>query len=282
MEKGAGRGLIDQRVAGRRWELVYPGVYRMPGVPASWRLHLLAACLAAGEGALASHRSAAALRRLPGGDEGLVELSVPKGRRVRLPGLIVHQVRDLEQVDVTIIDAIPVTSCTRTLIDLASVVSADTLEEALDEVLRRRLTSLSRLRWRIAQLRRRGRPGIGVLRQLVEARAGGPGLDSVLETRLLRLLRRAGLPTPACQYEIRDRGRLLARVDFAYPQARLAIEVDGYRWHSGRARWERDLGRRNALTALGWRVIHVTSSDLEHRPDRIVRMIAQVLGGEKG
>jgi very-short-patch-repair endonuclease len=85
-----------------------------------------------------------------------------------------------------------------------------------------------------------------------------------------------------CQHEVREGGRVLARVDFAYPDLRIAIEVDGYRWHSGRARWERDLGRRNDLTALGWRVVHVTSSDLAHRPDRIVRMIAQALGGGKG
>jgi very-short-patch-repair endonuclease len=84
------------------------------------------------------------------------------------------------------------------------------------------------------------------------------------------------LPIP--QYGIRERGRLLARVDFAYPDIRLAIEVDGYRWHSGRAGWEHDLERRNKLTAIGWRVIHVTSSDLEHRFDNIVRVIAEAHG----
>jgi len=44
--------------------------------------------------------------------------------------------------------------------------------------------------------------------------------------------------------------------------ARLALEADGYRWHSGRQAWQRDLRRRNALTAAGWEVLHATWSDL--------------------
>src|SRR5207249_2080176 len=143
---------------------------------------------------------------------------------------------------------------TRTIIDLAAVISGETLEEALDVALQRRLTSLSRVRWRLADLGRHGRPGIAMLRRLIAARSGVEAVpESVIETRFSRLLRRAGLPAPVRQYHVRDRGRLVARVDFAYPDARLAIEVEGFRWHSGRARWERDLGRRNELTELGWR-----------------------------
>jgi very-short-patch-repair endonuclease len=93
------------------------------------------------------------------------------------------------------------------------------------------------------------------------------------------LLRRAGFPPPTPQYDVRAQGRVLARVDFAYPEIRFAIEVDGYRWHSGRARWEHDLRRRNALTTRGWRVIHVTSSDLANRPQHIIRMIANAMDG---
>jgi very-short-patch-repair endonuclease len=85
---------------------------------------------------------------------------------------------------------------------------------------------------------------------------------------------RAGLPKPAIQHEIRDRGRLVAIVDFAYPDVRLAIEADGYRWHSGRARWRTDLQRRNAVTALGWRIVHVTWEDLERTPDELLRLIS--------
>ena len=118
-----------------------------------------------------------------------------------------------------------------------------------------------------------------MLRSFLEARTGVAVPESPLETRFLRLLRRAGLPKPIAQLEIRDRGRLIARVDFAYPEARLAIEVDGYRWHAGRARWEHDLRRRNAITAFGWRVVHVTSTDLDERPCDLLAMVAGALVG---
>jgi len=277
---GASRGVINRRLAKRSWEPLYPGVYRFAGAPNSWPQQLVAACLAAGDGSAVSHRAAAALWRISGGDERILEVSVPKPRRARCRGVLVHQVGGLAKVDITILDAITVTSCTRTLIDLASVVPAETLEEALDDALRRRLTNLSRLGRRIDELGRKGRPGIGVLCGFMKTREqGGTVPESVIETRLLRTLRRADLPQPVCQFQVRDQDRLVARVDFAYPDIRLAIEVDGYRWHSGRARWERDLGRRNALTARGWRVIHVTSSDLTNRPELIIRMIAGALAG---
>lgn len=88
----------------------------------------------------------------------------------------------------------------------------------------------------------------------------------MFETLLLRLIQRSGLPRPAIQYEIRDRSRLLAVADFAYPDRKLAIEADGYPWHSSRARWEHDLSRRNRLTALGWSVVHVTWGHLTMAP----------------
>ena len=56
------------------------------------------------------------------------------------------------------------------------------------------------------------------------------------------------------------------------------MEVDGYRWHSGKGSWQRDLHRRNELARLGWHVIHVTSDDIELRPDQTIETIRQALG----
>ena len=92
-------------------------------------------------------------------------------------------------------------------------------------------------------------------------------------------MKRARLPTPVPQYTVRDRGRVVAVVDFAYPDQRIAIEADGYRWHSGRSSWQRDLLRRNELTRLGWRVIHVTAHDLEHDSERIVEAVWMTMNG---
>lgn len=101
--------------------------------------------------------------------------------------------------------------------------------------------------------------------------------ESVFERRLLRVLRAAGLPKPELQYEVRDGGRLVARVDFAYPDARLAIEADGFSHHSGRPAWERDRARGNVLVRLGWRVIRVTWRMCQEDPRAVTDAIARTL-----
>src|SRR2546421_2789239 len=63
------------------------------------------------------------------------------------------------------------------------------------------------------------------------------------------------------------------------PRARLAIEADGWEFHSGKAAWQHDLRRRNALTALGWRVLNVTWQALSERPEEVLEQVRQVLGG---
>jgi predicted transcriptional regulator of viral defense system len=271
---GGTKAAIDWRIAIGRWERVKPHVYRLAGAAASWRQSLLAACMSWGDDASASHGAAAALFKLAAFKPVTIELIVPRGRWRKEPGVIIHRTA-LSAVDRTIIAGIPVTTPARTLIDLASCASADAVEEALDDALRRKLVSLSRMRWRLDALTQRGRPGIVTMRRLLDAREPAkPVPQSVLETRMLRVLMRAGLPKPALQHEIRDRGRLVAIVDFAYPDVRLAIEADGYRWHTGRARWRTDLQRRNRMTALGWRIVHVTWDDLERAPDELLRLIS--------
>jgi very-short-patch-repair endonuclease len=181
-------------------------------------------------------------------------------------------------VDVTALDSIPVTTPARTLLDIAGTTAADAVEDALDDALRRKLVSLSRLRWRLRETGRSGRPGVAVLGRLIAARTDTSSVpQSVFETRLLRLLKQGALPDPIIQHEIRDRGRLIAIVDFAFPESRIAIEAEGYRWHAGRLRWEHDLARRNSLTGLGWRVLHVTWSDVADRPDETMRAIGRAI-----
>lgn len=277
---GASKSQIDRRLANGRWRPMHPRAYSLAGVPSSWRQAVLGACLFAGEGVAASHRSAAVLMKAPGLEARVVEISVPRGRRTRGRGIVVHEVRDLFAVDVTVVDAIPVTTPTRTLIDLGAVVPAEVVEDALDDALRRGLTSIRRLRWRIAELRRPGRPGIAVIEALVAARDGSKVPESVFETRLLRVLRQGGLQ-PVCQYEVRDEEGVM-RLDFAYPNQRVAVEADGYATHSGRRDWERDLKRRNRLTALDWLLVHVTWTDLTHHPGRVVDEVRGALARRGG
>lgn len=277
MECGLTDAMIRTRVAAGRWERLHPGVYRLTGSQPTWRQRLLAVCFAWGPGACASHRSAAILRRLAGFAGNAIELIVPRDRRRCGPPGIVHRPRSLPAVDVEIVDAIPVTTVARTLLDVAGLVPRDVLEEALDDALQRGLVSLPRLRWRLEDVGGRGTPGTAQLRELVEAGSAHGVPKSVFETRLLRVLRDNGLPEPERQYEIRNVGRVVARVDFAYPDARLAIEADSYRWHAGRRAFERDLARRNAITALHWRLFHATWRDLAD-PRRIIGEVTAALG----
>lgn len=75
------------------------------------------------------------------------------------------------------------------------------------------------------------------------------------------------------QFEVRRQETLIGRVDLTYPERRLALEADGYRYHSGRAAWGRDLARGNGLLLAGWRVLRFTSADLRQRPDDVVEAV---------
>jgi very-short-patch-repair endonuclease len=82
------------------------------------------------------------------------------------------------------------------------------------------------------------------------------------EMRLTRRLVAAGVPPPVHQHEVHHHGRLVARLDLAWPHARVGYELDSRRWHSSPAAHQRDLVRHNALRALGWTVFQATPAQL--------------------
>jgi very-short-patch-repair endonuclease len=263
---------LNRRLASGVWDRLYPGVYRLAGAPITWRQSLLAAVLALGEGAVVSYRAAAALWLFPGFAPRGLELSVPRGRW-RIRGFKVHRPLSVPADDVTTLYGIPVTTPMRTLIDIAGCSPADVVEEALDDALRRKLVTVAGLQRRLRANGGPGRNGTKLLRDFVDARAGVASVsESVFETRLLRVLRAAGLPEPAPQHQVGS-----YRVDFAYPGARVAVEADGFRWHSTRRQWDRDRARRNALTAMGWTLIHVTWAQLREQPEQVVNTIRATL-----
>lgn len=218
---------------------------------------------------------------LDGFDVAPLEFSTPgqcrPGLRSEERGLIVHRVRHLPRTDIEVRANIPVTSATRTLIDLGAVANPRQIELALESALRKGLTSLPALRRRLGQQPTRGPKHVGVLRCLLEQEPP-VATESALETLVWRLLRDQGLPQPERQYEIvGDDGRFVARVDFAYPDHKVAIEADGYEFHSSREDWRRDRRRQNALAALGWTVYRVTWADLTSRGHAFVLEVAGLL-----
>jgi very-short-patch-repair endonuclease len=152
----------------------------------------------------------------------------------------------------------------------------DLLEAATDNALIQRKATPPKLLEAVDRLCVRGRPGATPFRELARERTGVGVSESVLETRLLRLIRAAGLPLPVPQYEVRVDGKLIARVDFAYPDRRIALEADGYAFHAGKSDWSRNLARQNALTRLRWRMLHFTWDDVRARPETVIALIAEL------
>ena len=214
-------------------------------------------------------RSAGLLWKLQGIVSPLVEITTT--RSLRASGVVVHRSEPLTGDDLARIAGFPVTAVERTLLNLAAGVPLYRFEVALDDALRRRLTSLERL-WLKIEEPARGRAGAAILRRSLESYRHSP-LESPLERRFLRMLRAAGLPEPEAQYEIHTAGRLVARVDFAYPGLLLAIEVDGYRWHSARHHLDRDRDRRNDLTELRWRILHITHEAMSGPEPRAIELV---------
>jgi very-short-patch-repair endonuclease len=174
------------------------------------------------------------------------------------------------------VEGLPVTSAGRTILDSAAVAYKWQVEAALDDALRRKLISVDDM-WRIlARSGGRGRMGSALLRALLEERSDGRARShSLLEIKLDRVLRNAAVPRYFRQFEVMTRSGLPADVDFAWPEAKLAVEVDGYRWHSGRRQWQSDLERQNALAEVGWLVLRFTWYDVVSRPEYVIRTIME-------
>lgn len=245
------------------WVRVVPGVFALAGTADTWRRRTMAAVLAAGPGAVASHTTAAALYRLSGCGFKRVEITVAKGRSHRSRLAVVHETTYLPRGDATTIDAIPVTRPARTLVDLAGCVPRGALEEAVDDGLVRRLTTLDRLGRRAETLGAPGRNGTVVLREVLSCWSQGEMPESVAEMRFVRRLVANGLPEPVLQHEVYDAaGRFVARLDLAYPEPRVGLEMNGFRWHATPLGYARDQERLRRLASLGWLVLPATPLDL--------------------
>ena len=179
--------------------------------------------------------------------------------------------RSLATTEVTLRRDVPTTTPTRTALDLGRIRPPDEAVVALDLFLRPGLVFLDEVRAAAALLRGRD------CRRVREAAANADGLaGSPQETRLRLLIHRSGLPRPVAQYSVRLDDRFVARVDFAWPEHRLAVEYEGL-WHGQHQQVGHDRQRLNGLTRAGWKVVFVTATDLRH-PERLVARIAEALG----
>ena len=226
-----------------------------------------------------SHRACGALWELSGFRRGEPEVILPL-HAGHNPAFIVHRSK-LGPRDVVRRGPFLVTTVARTLIDVSSVLTPKALAIALDDALRKRLTGRAQIEERMAAFRRRA--GLPLLRELLAARAPGePVPQTEMETLMFEVARAGGLPRPVVQHRICDEnGREIAVVDFAYPEARIGIETDGFRFHSEHTDWERGNHRGNDLELLRWRMYHFSWWDLTERPGCVIETLATALADEQ-
>lgn len=276
LARGMTRGAFEHRVGAGRLRRVHRGVYRAPSSPCSLEQRVLAACLACGDGAVASHVSAAMLFGLVDRADGPAHVTMNTSGTRRIAAVIVHRGR-LREDDRSRVGVIPVTAVPRTLVDLAAALPERALAEATDRAARRKLIQPTRLDAAVRDARFDRYPGIGALRRITSdrAQAGVPG--SVLEADMIELLRAFRLPEPVRQHEVRAKGRRVV-FDLAYPQQRVAIELDGRMPHSEFPTWQRDHNRHNATELGGWVTLRFTWWDVHETPTYVAATVAEALG----
>jgi predicted transcriptional regulator of viral defense system len=270
-------GDIHRRLRAGRWERADRAVFRLVGAPTGWTARVLAPVLSAGPPALASHYAAAALHGIPGIGRGTPELSIPRGTEHRRRDVRVHTSSDLDRCSRVLIDGVPTTDISRTILDIARRSSDDHVLRAMEWARRSDRASWSMLISTLAHHARRGRPGIQRMRRVISEHAHREEItDSDFELLTLALMREAGLPEPELHLRVFDGDRFVAEVDLGYPLLKIAIELDGS-IHLDEAVRERDLPRQNDLILLGWTVLRFTWKRFTERPDLVVAEIRAAL-----
>ena len=267
LDLGGSDDLIRRRLRSGRWERVAPGVYRLAGSPPTWRQRLWIARFAVDPLAVVSHESAGALRRWPGFAEGPVVLLVAHGAHPRVTGATVHQTRDLWMVDTEVIDGLPVTTPARTLLDLASTgTSKARLAAATDHAVTRREATYQQIQAELSAQARRGKRGIRLLTSVLDARLGEATPQSELERRHFELYDRFGGPRPVPQWPYPGREQVPGCADAGFPDALLAVETDGRKWHTRVADLKRDHHRDAEAARAGVQVLRLLFEDVVGDP----------------
>ena len=276
-EAGGDLHHIDSRRRGGRITTVDHNVHLLAGAPLDWKTHLLANVLSAGTGARASFFAAARLWDLDGFATARREVSVPRGRRYRRPDVRTHESTDLDRSDLRVRDSVPVTDPARTLLDLARYLGEKRLFRAIESARRNEIVDWSTLIRTLRRHARRGRPGIRRLRHVIAAHAHrGEITDSDFELLVIVLLLEHGLPEPVLHHRLYQDGRCIAEIDLAYPELRIAIELDS-KHHDTPEAAAADAAKGNYLQLAGWTVLRFRFEQYRDTPDWLVRQVRTAL-----
>ncbi|GAA3240900.1 type IV toxin-antitoxin system AbiEi family antitoxin domain-containing protein [Pseudonocardia petroleophila] len=256
---------LRRRVAAEGWQRPAPRVFLAAGHPITPRTEIGAAALWAGDRGAVSGPAAAWWTGMLDRPPQVTEVTVPRRSGLRpYPGVRVRR-RDLSPTDVVGIGYMRFTAGPLTALETAIAVPEGSV--FLDRALQRHVTFPTVYRAYCRNMGADGAARIGVLLTAAANRA-----DSAAERLLIAILRAAGLTGW-------ERGRPFGpwTIDVAFPDAQVAVEVDGWAWHMDVDRFRADRHKGNALVRARWDLLRFTWHDLTHRPDYVLGEIRAAL-----
>jgi very-short-patch-repair endonuclease len=267
---GISHGTVARMIARGELHREHPGVYAVGHLADMPLAREAAALLSCGEDAVLGYRSAAYPWGLLAQPAVPVEV-IARHRQTRSRrGVTVHRSRTLLPRDATIRNGLPVTSCARTLLDLAAVMSPRQLEKAVDSALLNHLVTLAQLQDVLD--RSIGRRGAHTLKRIAEREGPAAPTHEGAEERFLAVVRQSGLPQPEVNARIHG-----YEVDFLWRAQRVALEIDSWDFHRTRNAFERDRLKGARLSAGGLNVVRATGRQINDEPVAVVVRIAQTL-----
>lgn len=272
---GLDRSALRRRREAGRIHPVLVGVYAVGHTALTEESRLLAAVMACGPDALLSHEHAAYLWGLRPSwveaDLTRINVTVPASSgRGRRSGIVVHRAT-LDPRDRVRHRKIPVTSAARTLLDLGAHLGLRDVERAIDQALTDRITTPRELRRTLVTSA--GSRGAAALRSVLD---GAERFDTLtrseLEEAFLRLVRKGRLPPPTLNARIDG-----LRIDAVWRTERVAVELDGYRWHRTRGRMESDRDREARLRRTGWTPVRYSARQVFDEPFVVLADLVAIL-----
>ena len=268
---GFSRCAVDRMVAGGYLHPIHRGAYAVGHTKLTARGRSMAAVLACGPEAMASHLTAAWLHGVLRDNRPTTDVSVPSRRGGGThERVILHRPRTLLPEDRTLVDGIPCTSPARTLLDIAAT-RRHLLRRAFEEAERLRILDLREIE-RLLE-RTAGHRGHRRLASLAAEQSGPPPRTrSQLEEAFLDLIRAERLPLPQMNVQLGD-----FEVDALWPDRKLVVEIDHYATHGHRSAFERDRERDAELQIAGLTAIRVTDTQIDERTKvagRLRRLLA--------
>lgn len=262
---GLSKYAVSRHVQSGRWRRCFKGVYFVDDRPFTDAARMRAAVWSYGDHAAASGLAAAWWFGLTHFAPKVVEVTVPRDSNGRVHDGTRVRRRDLSDTDIAEVRGLRVTAFALTVIEAA--VRRRDGAKVLDAALQRdvRLPEL----WK-AHLRNKGRYGSPAARILL--RGADDNAQSHAERLIVGIIRGAGLTGWRANYPVAG-----YRVDIAFYLAKVAIEVDGFAFHSDHESFQNDRVRQNNLTLLGWQVLRFTWLDLTEYPERVLATILSAI-----